>query len=1069
VRGATKAIIGKSRFWLAATLVGIVAFRAGLADPLAFHIPEQPLSRSLNDVARLSKTNILFSPGDIPNVRAPALDGVLTAQDAVRRLIAGTDLEAVWDKGGLIVKAKVAAAAPPLPKPAERIITNAFDGETVTITGIRESWQRDLNVKRDSIGLVDVITNETIGKFPETNLASAIMRIPGVNVNRRIIGMVGIDSSIGDPTEITVRGFGPTFNVVLVDGRNIGSSIGTRSFDFSLLAGDMVEEVDVHKSPDASLTAGAIGATINVKNPRPFDQLGLRSAASVSTTYSPEAGKFTPNGMVLFSDTFAHDRLGVLVAATYNEISSRTNEVAVWGWEGTYMDACQFAGGGACGASLTPDTTRPVWFIQDYGVYKIDNWSMRENGRFAAQWTPSEALLVTLNADFARNDLKEWQYAVAIWNNASEMRNVRTSTNGTIVDFTRANTPTDFHSQINETVQQSYDVGLNARWNVNSRWTIEADGDLALSAQNPGNHQGTYSADVGYGPSCASDCPVPPINGATIGIAVAANGGHVLPHYTSYGPNDDASRFIDPTIIGSHVMVLTTVHNRNSVGQARLQAKWDGEDIGVLFGIQYLANHMRLESVDDFSNNAWQAYAGYGPDSHNYYVSGPNAGLPAGVHLPKELFRESYSTANFLPGWSGGNQLPPRILKYDVLSVFNYLEALGDPVTPTTIPGFNWGCCDPAYHGKFEAVSNPAGYQRIFENNLSGYLTVTGEAALAGIPLTYHGGLRLERTELYSEGRERLPIALTVMAADHTAFLTSYGPVTPVAAAREYDYLLPNIDLTVHPTPEVQIRLNASRTLTRPPLTNISPATTLSSSERVGSLVATGQNPYLEPYVSNNFDITGEWYNAANSYVSVDAFFKNVSNFVIATTVERSINDVIDPTTGRLAQFRVSSYINGPSANVYGVEFAVQQVLGDTGFGVQMNATLVGTDRPYNPKDISTSNFAVTGLADSANMVAFYDKNGFQVRLSANWHDSFLEHFGQMQPNSAFGAEPVIVDPAWDMTLNMGLSLSRELTAYLEATNLLNATYSTRGRFHEQVLNVVDYGRRITVGLHYKL
>jgi TonB-dependent receptor len=1057
---------------LAAALFWLAVFRAGLADPLVFHIPQQPLARSLNDVARLTKTNILFSPADIPNVRAPALDGVLTVQEAVRRLIHGTELEAVWDQSGLIVRAKPVAVPPvpdPAPAPPPEALTDGIEKEIITVTGIRGSLQRDLNIKRDALGLVDVITNETIGKFPETSLAAAIMRIPGVNVNRRIVGMVGLDTSMGDPTEITVRGFGPTFNVVLVDGRMTGSSIGTRSFDFSLLASDMVEEVDIHKSPDASLTAGAIGATINIKNPRPFDRLGLRTAASASTAYSPEDGRFTPNGMVLFSDTFAHDQFGILVAATYNELASRTNEVSVWGWEGVYLDACQFAGGRRCGPALKPDTSRPVWFIQDYGVYKIYNWAMRANGRVALQWTPSDSLLVTLNADFARTDLKEWQYAVAIWNNASELRNVRTSDSGTIVDFTRANTPTDFNSQINETVQQNYNAGINVRWSVNSRWTIEADGDLALSSLNPGDWHGTYSADVGYGPSCASGCLVPPTNGAGLGIAVSPNGGHVLPYYTSYGPNDDPARFIDPTIIGSHVMVINYVRNRNSVNQARLEANWEGDEIGISAGMQYLANHMRLETYDNFSNNGWQAYAGYGPDSHNYYVSGPHAGQPAGVHLPRELFQSSFSTANFMPGWTGNASLPPRILKFDAAAVFNYLEGLGDPATPTSIPGFNWGCCDPPFHGRFDVVSNPASYQRIFEDSLSGYLTVAGNTTVAGVALTYRGGLRLERTQVYSEGRERLPTALTVMPADHTAFLTSYGPVQPVAVDHEYEYLLPNIDLTAHPIPELQIRLNASRTLTRPPLTNISPATTLSSSERVGSLVATGQNPTLKPYVSNNFDVTAEWYNASNSYVSIDTFFKNVSNFVIATTAERSINDVIDPTTGRLAQFRVSSYINGPSANVFGTEFAVQQMLGETGFGLQLNATLVGTDRPYNPNDISTSNFAVTGLADSANMVVFYDKNGIQVRLSANWHDSFLERFGQMQPNSAFGAEPVIVDPAWDMTLNTGFTLSLNLTAYLEATNLLDATYSTRGRFPEQVLNAIDYGRRFTIGLHYRL
>lgn len=1066
--GRKKAIAKACRLGLVLAIVWGASIGSVRADSAVtrLHLPAQLLARSLNDIARQTKTSILFSPDAIAGVRASALDGEMTARVAVERLIAGTDLEVIADTSGLIVRART-VAKPVVTKPLPRLSVSDSAFEAVTVTGLRQSLQRDLDVKRDALGLVDVITHETIGKFPESNLAAAMMRVPGVNVNRRIVGMSGIDSSMGEPTEVAVRGFGPAFNVVLIDGRTIGTAIGSRSFDFSVLASEMVEEVDIHKSPDASFTPGAIGATINIKKPKPLDQAGLRLAASASTTYSPEEGKFTPNGMVLFSDTFANDRFGILLAATYNEIASRSNEATVWGWEGVYLDDCQFAGGPACGSTLTPDTTRPVWFIQDYGIYQIHNWAMRENGRAALQWMPSETLLVTLNADFARNDLKEWQYAVAIWNNASEMRDVKTSANGTVIDFTRPYTPTDFSSQINETVQQSYDVGFNVRWTVNSRWTIEADGDTALSSQNPGG-QKNYSADVGYGPSCVVDCLVTPTNGMSVGIAVSPQGGHVLPYYTSYGPGDDTSRFLDSTIIGSHVMVITQLHNRNSVNQLRLEAKRSG-DLELAIGLQYLANHVRLETLDNFTNNGWQAYAGYGPDSSNYYVSGANAGEPAGVHLPSSLFQSSFSTENFISGWSGSDLLPSRIMAFDAMAVFRYLEGLGDPQTPTSIPGFNWGCCEPAYHGVFEIVSNPASYQRIFEDNYSGYVTITGQTEIRGIPLTYHAGLRLERTNLHSEGREQQPVALTVMASDHTAFLTSYGPMQSVAANHGYTYLLPNIDFVAYPSPDIQVRLNASRTLTRPPLTSISPATTLSSSERVGSLVATSQNPKLMPYVSNNLDLTGEWYNAPNSYVSLDAFLKNVHNFVISTTVERTINDVIDPTTGLPAQFRVSSYINGPSANVYGVEFAVQQVLGETGFGIQMNATVVGTDRPYNPKDISTSNFAVTGLTDSANLVVFYDKGGRQIRLSANWHDSFLEHFGHMQPNSAFGAEPVIVDPSWDMSLNIGWALSPEFTVYFEAMNLLNSTYSSRGRFSEQVLDVIDYGRRFTLGLHYWL
>lgn len=343
-----------SGFW-GLVFVCVTAVRLGnweaLAQPSAIHVPAQSLSQSLNDVAQQAGTNILFSPESVRGLRASAIDGAMTARDAVRRLIAGTNLDVFVDGNGtLIVRIRNAE-----PKPAEIPVPDtSAEGsvrETIIVTGIRGSLQRDLGIKREAVGLVDAITQEDIGKFPDANLAMAMMRIPGVTANRGVVGLNGIDSTTGDPTEISVRGFGPTFNQTLMDGRKVLSGVRTRTFDFSALNSDLVEEVDILKSPDASLPTGAIGATIDIKYPKPFDQLGLRLAASASTTYSPEEGKFTPNGMVLFSDTFDGDRLGVLLAGAYAETKNRSNEVTVWGWEGTYLDPCQFLGGPSCGLS----------------------------------------------------------------------------------------------------------------------------------------------------------------------------------------------------------------------------------------------------------------------------------------------------------------------------------------------------------------------------------------------------------------------------------------------------------------------------------------------------------------------------------------------------------------------------------------------------------------------------------------------------------------------------------------------------------------------------------------------
>jgi TonB-dependent receptor len=1053
---------GRIVLWAAA--VAVLAGPGSLALAGEIRVPAEPLAQSLKDIAHQTGANILFAPEAVAGRNAAAIEGVMSARDAVCQLLAGTDLEVVPDGTGGIVVRHIEAA--PAVKTVSSVATAAQTPETeiVIVTGIRGALQRNLDIKRGAAGLVDAITYEDAGRFPDANLATALMRVPGVSVNRAVTSLSGINSSTGEPTEITVRGFGPTFNETLFDGRKIPSGVSNRAFDFSALNSDLVQEVDVLKSPDPSLSAGAIGATINIKYPKPLDLMAPRLAASLSTTYTPEAGHFTPNGNILVSDIFDHGRLGILFAAAYAETKSRSNEVSVWGWEGTYLDACQFAGAaGACGPVPSPDTTKPVWYIQDYGIYQIKNWQMRENALMVVQYQPNDAMQITVNGNFARNNLKEHQNGYAIWNNAGEMRQVTTSPNGTITGFVRPNTPTDFDAQYNEQVLQSYDLGANLRWQPSAKLTVIADADIALAALNPGGQLGSYSVDIGYGPSTPSG-----INGSNIGITVAAGGNHVLPYYTSYGPNGDASRFLDRALMGSHVIVLISQRNRYIVNQGKLEADWDSGALRFTAGFQYLANHMKLSNYQDFVNNDWQAYAGYGPASHNAYTSGPAAGLPAGVALPPSLFTNSYATKDFIAGWRGAESLPSRILVFDPRAVINYLQSLGDPVTPATVPGFNWDCCDPAYHGKFEVVLDPANFQHIYEDNYAGYVRVAGQSTVFGMALRYHAGLRAEFTDLSSTGIGRLPTGLSVMPSDHTAFLVDYGSETPVTNKRSYYYFLPNVDLTLAVTDDIEVRLNASRSLTRPPLNYLTPILNLTASERVGSLVATGGNPGLEPFVSENLDLASEWYYAPNSYLSANVFFKNVTNFIVSGTKTQTVNNVYDPTTAATALFRVSSYVNGPAANVFGLEVAVQHLFDDSGFGFQLNGTLVGSNKPYNPHDLTTSGFAVTGLADSANLIAFYDKNGLQFRFAANWRDSYLDHFGQQQNYSAFGAEPTFVNSSWNIDLSTSYALTDQLSAYGEVMNLLGSTYSTRGRFAEQALDVVDYGRRITFGLHYR-
>ena len=320
-----------------------------------------------------------------------------------------------------------------------------------------------------------------------------------------------------------------------------------------------------------------------------------------------------------------------------------------------------------------------------------------------------------------------------------------------------------------------------------------------------------------------------------------------------------------------------------------------------------------------------------------------------------------------------------------------------------------------------------------------------------------------------SAGQGRLPIALTQNPADPTLLSTTFSDPQAIVTKSSYNHLLPSLDTKLELTPKLHLRFDASRTLTRPAINFLTPVLNVGALPRVGALTANGGNPTLKPYLSDNFDFAVEWYYQQNSYAAIDAFVKDVTNFIVQGTQRQTINNVIDPTTGQAAIYTVSQRVNGPDARVEGLEIAWQHVFGNSGFGFDANATLVRTNKPYNRNDISQSGFAVTGLANSANLIPFYDKNGFEIRVAANWRDEYLLQFGQNQNNSAFGAEPTYVNSSLQIDVSTSYQVLRDLNVFFEALNVTNETQSTHGRFNNQLLDVFDYGRRYALGVRFRM
>jgi len=937
---------------------------------------------------------------------------------------------------------------------------NAENLDEIVVTGLIGSLQRNLDMKREASGVVDVITAEDIGKFPDSNVAASLQRVPGVSIQR--------SGTRGEPTGITVRGFGGDFNETLYDGRRISTATGGRSVDFSTVGADFVGSLTVMKTPDVTLSSSSIGATVNVAFPKPLDRPGMHFTASAAGSEQEEAGSIQPSAGLLFSDTFADETMGILVDAIYSKHETDANRVFVSGWEGGKFAPCQLTA--VCGPGELDDVDKTIvgWWQQQFGAEQSQVTDERVDGRIAFQWRPSDDTLLTIDDNFSRQKLETNTYGFGLWFGINDLRSVALDDNGTVTDYRQAGTPMDLNGGTEHRELRTNQIGLNFKHSVSDSLSFDADVAYAKSELNPSGG-GFDGADIGYGGTL----------GFNMGVRVVGDSSDHLPEMTTYGPGGDTSRYLDPSVIGSHVLVRTFQENTDTIKQARFTTTWKADNLKLNAGLSWMDDNFTLAGANTFANNFWQTYSGYGAPS----------GRTSGVLVPSAIYQGTIKTSGFIPGFAGAGSLPPELLVYSPYDLYGFLQGLGDPWAQQ-IDGFNYrgddtgtptranslaNCAsdnpDPlcAYHGALDNQLDAGSIQDITEKTWALFVSAQFNAEVGDKPFHLTAGIRREHTDVSSGGFGQVPTQLTVSAADPTLLTTAFSDPQPITTKSDYSFLLPSIDMKLELTDAWHLRFDASRTLTRPAINFLTPVLNVGSLPRIGALTATGGNPALKPYLSDNLDLAVEWYYGRNAYFSVDAFVKDVTNFIVQGTQRQTINDVIDPSTGQPAIYTVSQRVNGPDATVNGWEVAWQHVFGDSGFGFNANATFVDTDKPYDRTDLTQSGFAVTGLADSANLVAFFDKNGFEARVAANWRDEYLLQFGQNQNNSQFGAEPTFVNASLQIDLSASYQITEKFNMYLEALNITDDTLSTHGRFDNQMLDAFAYGRRYAIGARIRL
>lgn len=907
------------------------------------------------------------------------------------------------------------------------------DVEVFEITGIRGSLISASNIKRESFGVVDAITAEDIGKFPDTNLAESLQRITGVSIDR----------ANNEGNQVSVRGFGPTFNLVTLNSRQMPTSSTLlengidRSFNFREVAAESVSGVEVHKTGKADITSGGIGATINIQTAKPFDYDGFKAVASAKAVIDTSVEKgdsATPELSAMVSNTFLDGTLGILASLSHSERHSRKERVGSQGWvdgRGSNVDAS------GIDRNLNPNGTH--WAPLTIDVDTQDLERERQNGQLVVQFSPNDAITASVDYTFSRFKEVNNTNRTSFWFDGDTGGTA--NADGTVTNPMRPDDELNFWAFHFLTETENDSIGLNLEWEVSETLSLAFDFHDSTSHSQP---DGQNSETI-------INLKNPRVND-TNGDGTLDRGGVDVSYITSptgrpavsFSPTDlPGQDAFAPGNVQFDLYQQRGLEIENNIKQFQFGGDWINGNEGALAAI-----HFGLALTDYQIDTTRRRTIEF---------------VPTNISTLDLNFASSEGFGSEMGG--NGNLFP-------LLSNYSALEAL--ELTKN----------QELYGGESEPTFNDVG-----EETLSAYVSFDFENEFNNIPFQMNVGLRWESTDVEAVSLQR---RITHLNYVNTA--GRFGEITEAdlfAVSKKSDYtrVLPNIDLSVDVAEDVIARFSYSTTLSRPDLSSMFPQTTIDARPN-GPFSASLGNADLVPLESNNIDLSLEWYYGEGSYASIGFFQKYVENFIGESTFEGTLpdfqgNPLRDPSVidqagcpseavgGNPACFssaedpEISFLISTPSnledAKINGWELNVQHLFGETGFGAIANLTFVSGNAELDLYDIESS-FALPGLSDSANLIGFYDKDGLQIRLAYNWRDDFL--WAMHQPQR--GGEPTFTEAYGQWDLNSSYEINETVSVFIEGINITNETTRQHGRFADQLISLEQFGARYNVGVSVK-
>jgi TonB-dependent receptor len=798
--------------------------------------------------------------------------------------------------------------------------------EVIVEGGIRASLKKSMDIKRDTAGVADAISAEDMGKFPDTNLAEALQRVTGVSINRER----------GEGSKVTVRGFGPEYNMVTLNGRQMPTHSGTsRAYDFADIASEGISAVIVSKTGDATAPSGGIGSTINIITTKPLEagavrSLGLKSAFDTSVLTGDKA---TPEIAGLFSETFADDTIGLSLSFSSQERNSAERSASVGGWRSNYASATQatltipaddeqgerhlyrptigsyFINTDSCNAVLENCELESISILQSMAYNLSEYKSTRLNSQLTFQWRPIESLTATidhtkseLDVEQSYNDLSAWFNGQGALEQTSQWDRGEPNQEG-VYPGVSVSTPlvyrelgenNDFPMGLGRQgfINENDSKGINLEWFANDRLQLNFDYHKSEAKSGANSPYGTNSliTMASFNRTVSKvyfteDFPIlelglDPNNAFT--VSEAADGTYIG---TDCGGRLCTSEdYTDRPLYKNDMIITGSVFGNGQslmeIEQSRLTGTFDFSEIASIdFGIE--TSEVANNSVgSNVQRDTWGGISQPGQltDILVRTTMENNFDNLSGGQNP---LRQAESF------WAPFDEIVNRAMELDADTYSHPSQMEGTCITGD--PEFDWNPADPTPKklNYYCASTNWDSNLSTTETTDSYYIQLNIDEEFGGFPTSIRTGLRYESTDVLSTAMTPKYTNTSWTGGNEFNLVKEIDPESDqvvqvfVSQTGGYDLLLPNFDINVEFTDDFVGRISTSKTITRPDYEKIKGGTTVGgTSYKYGDVSASRGAPDLQPIVAINLDVSFEWYYNDASYLSTGWFRKKTKDFI---------------------------------------------------------------------------------------------------------------------------------------------------------------------------------------------